>query len=216
MLASTSFVFASLIALANAHFQLQVPIPRGVFVEDNEPTFCDGYDNAVSNRSTFPISGGYFVLNSEHPSWTIGVNFSSSQNPQTFADFSAPVFPFAAETGEGLACFPLDLSSAGLTDGQNVTFQFVFDGTDGTLYQCADVTVSSTATLPADSTCNFTTGASASKTSGSATGSATAPPSSSSASTSSPPSAAVALSVPGTYLALLVGLVGAAAGAFIV
>ncbi|KAJ7275274.1 hypothetical protein B0H12DRAFT_968949, partial [Mycena haematopus] len=162
MLATTSLVFASLFALANAHFQLQVPIPRGVFVEDNEPTFCDGYNDAVTNRSTFPITGGYFVLNSEHTSWTIGVNLSTSQDPQTFQDFSLPVFPFASESGEGLACFPLDLSSAGLTNGQNITLEFVFDGSDGTLFQCADVTVSSTAQLPADSTCNFTTSASGS------------------------------------------------------
>ncbi|KAF7339665.1 hypothetical protein MSAN_02181500 [Mycena sanguinolenta] len=230
MLALTSLVFASLIALANAHFQLQVPAPRGNFVEDNEPNFCDGYNDAASNRTEFPMTGGYFVLNSEHVSWTsasffpssppidilttrlqVGVNLSTSQNPQQFQDFSVPVFPFASESGEGPACFPLDLSSAGLTNGQNITLEFVFDGSDGILYQCADLTVSTTATLPSDSTCNFTTGTSAS---GAAT--STAPAGSSSATTSSPPSAAVALSVPGTYLALLVGLVGAAAGAFIV
>ncbi|KAF8213305.1 hypothetical protein K438DRAFT_1707015 [Mycena galopus ATCC 62051] len=221
MLATTSLVLASFVALASAHFQLQVPLPRGVFVEDSEPTFCDGYDNAVSNRSTFPISGGYFVLNSEHTSWTIGVNVSTSQNPQQFSDFSMPVFPFASESGEGLKCFPIDLSSAGLTDGQNVTMQFVFDGSDGVLYQagfyCADVTVSTTAVLPADSTCNFTTGVSVSGSATKSGASATAPPSTSpSASASAPPSGAVAIGVPGGYLALLVALAGLAAGAAIV
>ncbi|KAF8213308.1 hypothetical protein K438DRAFT_1803759 [Mycena galopus ATCC 62051] len=208
MLATTSLIFASFVALASAHFQLQVPVPRGVFVMDSEPTFCDGYDNAVSNRSTFPISGGYFVLNSEHTSWTIGVNVSTSQNPQQFSDFSMPVFPFASESGEGLKCFPIDFLPP-----------FVFDGSDGILYQCADVTVSTTAVLPADSTCNFTTGVSVSGSATKSGASATAPPSTSpsaSASASAPPSGAVAIGVPGGYLALLVALAGLAAGAAIV
>lgn len=37
---TTAFIFASLVAAVNAHFQLQFPTPRGVFVEDDEPTFC--------------------------------------------------------------------------------------------------------------------------------------------------------------------------------
>jgi hypothetical protein len=39
-----AFVFALLGAAAvNAHFQLQFPPPRGVFVEDQEPNFCGMY-----------------------------------------------------------------------------------------------------------------------------------------------------------------------------
>ena len=81
------FLFALLAASVNAHFQLQYPPPRGVFDEDNEPTFCgtirqlhsifddvyfvlDGYLTAITNRSQFPLSGGFFSLNSEHPKWT--------------------------------------------------------------------------------------------------------------------------------------------------
>jgi len=217
MLASTSLVFASLIALANAHFQLQFPLPRGLFNEDNEPTFCDGYDNAAPNRTAFPITGGFFQLNSEHTSWTIGVNLTTKQDPEQFSDFSTTLFPFTQESGEGAACFNLDLSSAGVSDGQNVTIQVLFDGSDGKLYQCADLTISSTATVPQPSCSNFAI--SSGSPSGSATkssGSATAPAGSGSPSASSPPSGAIALGVPGAYLALLVGFVGAAVGAAIV
>ena len=84
--------FAALASFAigvSAHFQLQYPEPRGPFVEDDEPKFCgmlnltsheqcrtdcfglvDNYVNAVSNRTAFPLSGGYIILNSEHTSWT--------------------------------------------------------------------------------------------------------------------------------------------------
>ena len=31
---------------------------------------ADNYVNAVSNRSEFPLQGGFFTLNSEHPNWS--------------------------------------------------------------------------------------------------------------------------------------------------
>lgn len=40
---STAVFVASLAAVASAHFQLQYPTPRGVFVEDDEPTYCGMY-----------------------------------------------------------------------------------------------------------------------------------------------------------------------------
>ncbi|KAJ6534481.1 hypothetical protein DFH09DRAFT_890514, partial [Mycena vulgaris] len=158
---SKSLLFASLIALANAHFQLQFPPPRGVFVEDDEPTFCDGYDNAVSNRTVFPLTGGFFSLNSEHTSWTAGVTISTKADPATFDDFST-IVPFFQLTGEGVFCLQLDLSATnatGLTDGQNVTLEIVFDGGDGQLYQCADLTLSSSTKISLDISCKNTTSA---------------------------------------------------------
>ncbi|KAK7064421.1 hypothetical protein R3P38DRAFT_2824396 [Favolaschia claudopus] len=211
MLASTSFVLASLFGVAYSHFQLQFPAPRGKFVEDDEPTFCDGYDNPATNRTAFPITGGFFKLNSEHQTWTIGVNLTTNQNPQNFADFSTTLFPFVQKTGEGVSCFPLDLSSAGVQDGQNVTLQVVFDGSDGHLYQCADLTISAAA-KPSDSACNFAS----SSGSNTPSGSATAPPSQSSPSSSNPPNGALALGSRGALLALAVSVVGVAAGALVV
>ncbi|KAJ7112852.1 hypothetical protein C8R43DRAFT_856324, partial [Mycena crocata] len=145
---------ASLLAVARAHFQLQFPQPRGAFVEDDEPKFCDGYDNAASNRTVFPLSGGFFSINSEHPSWTAGVSLSTKAEPTTFQDFST-IVPFFRATGEGIFCLNLDLSktNASVTDGQNVTLEIVFDGGDGQLFQCADLTLSSTAKISSDITC---------------------------------------------------------------
>ncbi len=90
MHSAVAFLFALVSAVVvNAHFQLQFPTPRGVFNMDNEPTFCgyvmkyllanivliditsylDGYLNSVSNRTEFPLSGGFYSLNSEHTQW---------------------------------------------------------------------------------------------------------------------------------------------------
>lgn len=77
----------SFAAIASAHFQLQFPPPRGPFTAANEPTFCgvfrcwwnnypahcrplDGYNNPAANRTQFPLTGGFYSLNSEHPQWT--------------------------------------------------------------------------------------------------------------------------------------------------
>ncbi|KAF7789860.1 hypothetical protein EIP86_000808 [Pleurotus ostreatoroseus] len=62
-------VLSGLCAVVSAHFQLQYPPPRGVFVEKDEVTFCDNYATAVDNRTTFPLNNGFISLNSEHPLW---------------------------------------------------------------------------------------------------------------------------------------------------
>ncbi|KAK7694434.1 hypothetical protein QCA50_001620 [Cerrena zonata] len=173
--ASIAFLLGSL-SVASAHFQLQFPTPRGVFVEDDEPTFCDGYTTAATNRTTFPLTGGFFSLNSEHPTWTVGVIVSTAQNPSSFNNFSQAV-PFFETTGEGVFCFPIDLATSGvngIADGVNATLQIVFDGGDDKLYQCADVTLSSTATISSSVSCTNATGTGSSSASSSASGTSTA------------------------------------------
>jgi hypothetical protein len=86
MLFSTFALLTSAITAVNAHFHLYYPPPRGPFDADNEVNFCgnvarfssirdlmfaaDNYVNAVSNRSEFPLSGGYVTLRSGHPNWS--------------------------------------------------------------------------------------------------------------------------------------------------
>jgi len=166
-------VLAGLVAIANAHFQLQFPAPRGPFVEDNEPRFCDGYTNVTTNRTQFPMSGGYIALNSEHPKWTATVLVATSQDPTSFGDFKQSI-PFFQVNGEGQFCIPFNLSSTnvtGLSAGQNLTLQFEFDGGDGALFQCADITLANTVSL---ASCSNGTGVSTASGSSSATASSSA------------------------------------------
>ncbi|KAF8895051.1 hypothetical protein CPB84DRAFT_1656090, partial [Gymnopilus junonius] len=152
-------LLAALAGIVSAHFQLQFPPPRGVFVEVDEPKFCDNYLTPAPNRSLFPLSGGFFTLNSEHPSWTAGVLVSTLPDPTSFQNFSQ-VNTFFQVQGEGAFCIPLDLKSSnetGLTSGQNVTLQIVFSGGDGQLYQCADVTLSDNFTIPSSVACTNAT-----------------------------------------------------------
>jgi len=149
---------AVLATAVQAHFQMQYPIPRGPFVEDSEPTFCDGYNDAVNNRTVFPFSNGIINMNSEHPLWTAEVLISTYQDPNNFSYFNSSsgyqvVVPFFQQSGEGLYCFPIDIAAAavnvsGIQDGANVTIQVLFNGGDGNLYQCADLTLSANLTVP--------------------------------------------------------------------
>ncbi|RPD63158.1 hypothetical protein L226DRAFT_564447 [Lentinus tigrinus ALCF2SS1-7] len=182
---------AGLMTVVSAHFQLQYPPPRGDFVEDDEPTFCDGYVNSVSNRTTFPTSGGFISINSEHPSWTLGGILASVQNPTNFTQFEDSngnfqmFLPFFQTTGEGVYCVDVDLASSGISgikSGANVTLQFVFDGGDGQLYQCADVTLADNFTIPTSISCKNATDAAATPVSTSVAATGTSPSSSSSGS----------------------------------
>ncbi|TFK76872.1 hypothetical protein BDN72DRAFT_830040 [Pluteus cervinus] len=147
-------------SLVAAHFQLQFPPPRGPFVEDNEPNFCDGYLTPSDNRTTFSLANGFVTLNSEHPKWTFGVLLTTKNDSTSFNDFQQ-VLPFFQGTGEGPQCIPLNLTASpnatSLTTGEDVTLQFVYDGGDGQLYQCADVILSANATAPSNVTCTNST-----------------------------------------------------------
>ncbi|KAI6005080.1 hypothetical protein F5J12DRAFT_893171 [Pisolithus orientalis] len=181
MLPATLFPLV-LAAVANAHFQLQYPAPRGPFVAAQEPTFCDGYTDAVSNRTVFPLANGVVNFISKHTQWTAGVIVSTKQSPASFSDFNSSsgyqmAVQFFQSSGEGQYCFPMDLATSGVSgiqDGANVTIQVIYDGGDENLYQCADLTLSANATVPsnATSTCTNVT-ASASGTASASTSTAT-------------------------------------------
>ncbi|KAF5311836.1 hypothetical protein D9619_003325 [Psilocybe cf. subviscida] len=165
---SALYTIALLAATANAHFQLQFPPPRGSFNENNEPNFCDGYLTPSTNRTEFPLSGGFFTLNSEHPSWTAGVQVSTNANPQSFDNFQL-VNSFFKVNGEGQFCIPLDFkksNATSLTAGQNVTIQIVYTGGDGQLYQCADLTLADNFNISSSVACTNATGSASTAPSG--------------------------------------------------
>ncbi|KAM6497907.1 hypothetical protein JOM56_005855 [Amanita muscaria] len=174
---SLAVISVFFVAVANAHFLLDFPLPRGLFVDDQETNFCGGYANATTNRTAYPLAGGYFSIFSAHPQWTLGV-FLATDAANTFDDFKQ-IKPFFTQSGEGDFCFPLNFTSpnaTGLTNGENVTIQVVFDGGDGTLYQCADLTLSNTvqlsngSTSPCSNQTNTTTGSTGNSAAGLAVG----------------------------------------------
>ncbi|KAL9715733.1 hypothetical protein Ac2012v2_000175 [Leucoagaricus gongylophorus] len=154
--ALVSLVF---VALVNAHFQIAFPPPRGSFVAAEEPTFCDGFTNVTTNRTEFPLSGGFITLNSEHPHWSAAFYISNTTNPNSFNDFSQ-VNRFFQLDGEGSFCIPLDLAASnftGLQNGQNITIQMLYDGGDGNLFQCSDITLTNNTSSISSVSCTNST-----------------------------------------------------------
>ncbi|KDQ19849.1 hypothetical protein BOTBODRAFT_27273 [Botryobasidium botryosum FD-172 SS1] len=165
MFARAILTITALASIANAHFQLTFPQSRG-FTEDIEPNFCGGYPNPEA-RVPFPLGQAFFTINSEHPKANLIALISLNQDPTSLAQFNTtpsgqtipPLAPFTA-VGQGSFCIPVNvgaLNLAGVQSGTNATIQIQYDGGDGNLYQCADVTLSSTYTIPSNVSCTNST-----------------------------------------------------------
>ncbi|KAF9535573.1 hypothetical protein CPB83DRAFT_841987 [Crepidotus variabilis] len=166
MLKMLTLIFC-LIASASAHFHLLYPGPRGAFVAQNELQFCGNLPEVTTNRTTFPLSGGYINIQTGHPNWLLGVIISTDADPNTWEDFNIAgtnnqqfVKYYGKQANPGTYCIPLDLKAsgiAGVQEGSNVTIQAIFQGGDGNLYQCADLTLSANASPPSDQPCKNVT-----------------------------------------------------------
>ncbi|CDS12300.1 hypothetical protein LRAMOSA04495 [Lichtheimia ramosa] len=133
---------AATISAVSAHFQLNYPQTRG-FNEDNEPQApCGGFNN-VGSRTEFPLENGFVQINSGHTTYKYTVKVITSNNPSTsdFTGNNATVIGSGSRNYPGDAC--LTVSTNNGTDikaGTNATIQITYDGGDGSLYQCTDVT----------------------------------------------------------------------------
>ncbi|KAH8926943.1 hypothetical protein BT69DRAFT_1347631 [Atractiella rhizophila] len=136
---------------ALAHFTLDFPLSRG-FDDDIEPQFCGGFPN-VTGRTVFPLGPAPILFDSHHDAAKVEIIISPNPNPQNFSVFNVtssgatipPLKPFFDITNAGEFCINVDISSLGVSDfanGTNATIQVVYNGGDGPLYQCADVTLS--------------------------------------------------------------------------
>ncbi|EJD54612.1 hypothetical protein AURDEDRAFT_110183 [Auricularia subglabra TFB-10046 SS5] len=164
MRVASSTIALALASSAAAHFTLNYPETRG-FDEDKEPdAICGGFNTPSENRTQFPLKNGLIFISSHHPSATVFVSIALNDNPTSFDDFNATTSPGKGATvldffkidSEGDFCFDTDVSALGLADakdGTEATLNVIFNGGDGTLYQCADVILSSNATSPKESTC---------------------------------------------------------------
>ncbi|KAG8907765.1 hypothetical protein FRB99_002264 [Tulasnella sp. 403] len=143
-------------ASASAHFTLDYPQTRG-FDEDKEPQFCGGFP--VGSRSLFPLSGGMVDINSHHQSSEFVTLISFDANPTSFSEFNTTssgqnipfLIPFVKLQGTGTVCMPVNIAALniqGVTNGTNATIQVQFNGGDGNLYQCADVTLTTDSITP--------------------------------------------------------------------
>ncbi|KAI8967192.1 hypothetical protein BDF20DRAFT_908521 [Mycotypha africana] len=140
------FLLAALLSVqsALAHFQVTYPGSRG-FDENKEPTApCGGFDTVSAARAEVPLKDAFIEINSGHTSYSYVVNVLVNNNPST-ADFANTSQAVAVANGSRnypqAACLSLDLNkNSAIKAGTNGTIQIIYNGGDGELYQCADVT----------------------------------------------------------------------------
>ncbi|KZT39069.1 hypothetical protein SISSUDRAFT_1032926 [Sistotremastrum suecicum HHB10207 ss-3] len=148
-----SLLAASLVAAAvvRAHFTLDYPQTRGLIHADEPTPICGGFNN-VTNRTEFPLDAAEIQINSHHTLATVLIEVAVGiDDPSSFSQFNTtssgqtygPLVPFN-QIPEGPACYNVDISSLGLENAQNgtnATIVIIYDGGDGNLFQCADVTL---------------------------------------------------------------------------
>ncbi|KAI5210281.1 hypothetical protein E4T42_01435 [Aureobasidium subglaciale] len=161
----TQLLLGALLPLVSAHFNLVYPVARG-FDEDQLGQFPCGSQNTVSsNRTQFPITGAPIQLLMGHTSAKVEVFMALGNDPGS--NFNITLLPTFQERGPQNFCigagalqFPAGLN---ITDGMNATIQVVTNGDpSGGLYNCADITFTSTQLSTADysSHCQNSTGVS--------------------------------------------------------
>ncbi|CAE6454097.1 unnamed protein product [Rhizoctonia solani] len=201
MMMTRFFAMAALAASAAAHFTLDWPRTRG-FDEDIENQFCGGFSSAGA-RSPFPLGASGVLIDSHHDTANVIVLISFDANPQNITQFSnssngAQLTNFIKLEKQGEACLPVNIRSLGLSNvsnGTNATIQIQYDGGDGNLYQCADVTLLSDFTAPSNVTC--ASGATGTVSSTGAAATSTSPSGSGNGALTTQASAGLALGVAG-------------------
>jgi len=123
-------------------------------------SLTDGYTNATTNRTLFPLNDGIVSFKTGHPDFTsrfclvdyarskqivviVGFIVSTKAEASSFSDFNTSSgyqigVPFVKYSGSGQFCLPINLAKSGISgiqEGANVTVQVVFAGGDGNLYQ---------------------------------------------------------------------------------
>jgi hypothetical protein len=202
---TTITALAAFASLASAHFNLDFPKARD-FDEDKLGEFpCGSFNTPSDTRVSWPISGGQIALTMGHIEANVEVFIGLGNDPgSTFNTILRPIFQ---ETGLGDFCMTGFTIPDGLnvTEGTNATIQVVTNGDpDGGLYNCADITFSSTVALQGSDVCKNGTGVAASA----ATVSGMPNGTTSTATTTSGTAAAASSTKPGAASGLKVGISG--------
>ncbi|KAF4549986.1 Hypothetical protein D9617_19g102910 [Elsinoe fawcettii] len=147
-------ILAGLVPLAAAHWEMTYPAQRQTDNEDTMPQFpCGGINTVNSNRTQFPINGAPIQLNMGHTEYNVQVLLALGNDPgSAFNYVLVPTFtqegPDNFCIGGGAIRYPEGLN---ITEGTNATIQVVTNGDGGGgLYNCADITFTSTPLSTAD------------------------------------------------------------------
>ncbi|KAF1991651.1 NAC-domain-containing protein [Aulographum hederae CBS 113979] len=196
----------------SAHFQLTYPPSRG-FSEDTEVTFpCGGFNDIQSDRTQWPLTNGPVALDLEHTESRIQILLAMGNNPGEA--FNTVLVPTFMEQGPNDFCISITIpDNMNITAGTNATLQVVTNGDpDGGLYQCADITFTSTELSQSDfgDVCKNSTGVQTSANPGApnandSSDASSSPSPSGSATDSSPSATSTGLAAQATVVGWMIG-----------
>ncbi|KAL8925009.1 MAG: hypothetical protein Q9208_003693 [Pyrenodesmia sp. 3 TL-2023] len=138
-------IISFLTAVSSAHFTLDFPPARSSDDESQSTFPCGGHNSVASERTPFPLSGGPIQMTMGHDRSAVQVLIALG-NDATEA-FNTVLVPTTQEEGIGQFCLSnVQIpESLGVREGDNATIQVVTNGDPtGGLYNCADITFSST------------------------------------------------------------------------
>lgn len=127
----SALALLSLLPLTSAHFLLSWPPARG-FDDSTAPNFpCGGFDTVLSNRTTWPATGGPIQLDMHHTQTVIEVLIALGSDPGV--NYNIVMRPTFLQQGPrdfciGMVSVP---SSVNITEGMPATIQVVSNGDDG-------------------------------------------------------------------------------------
>jgi len=144
------FPLTSFLTLTSAHFKLEAPRGRGLN-EEILGTFPCGGQPLSSDRTQIPLSNPelFIALEMGHDQSAVQVLLALGSDPESH--FNITLIQTFRQVGLGSFCLPnvpitAAMLGAPLIDGLNATLQVVTNGDPkGGLYNCADLTFSSTA-----------------------------------------------------------------------
>lgn len=163
---SRAILASSLLGLASAHFQLTWPASRGFDDEKTVNFPCGGFETPSAERQPIPLTGSFPIQLSMEHTGVRGMVVLALGNEPTGDDYTIVLRQPFQETGPENFCIgdvtlPVGLN---ITEGTNATIQVVTNGDpNGGLYQCGDITFTSTALSQNDynSHCTNSTGVTA-------------------------------------------------------
>ncbi|KAK3080200.1 hypothetical protein LTS18_002864 [Coniosporium uncinatum] len=157
---STLSTVALLSSLASAHFTVNYPYWRGSSFDEGKSQWswpCANVTQELSanNRTAWPLTGGSLNLKVSHP-WAYTYVTLGLGNEVT--SFNVSLLDHFNQTGNGTFCIPqlgaAQLAELGVQEGTNASLQVVQINEHGNaLYNCADITFSSTATTLSGDAC---------------------------------------------------------------
>jgi len=129
-------LFALVLTVVDAHFQMIYPPATRGFDESKEPLApCGGFDIPANDRISMPRAS-FMTIDSGHVSYSYIIKALYNENP-SINDFNAANLRQLSDGTRAYpqtACLPFEFGSD-VQDGTKATLQIVYNGGDGLLYQ---------------------------------------------------------------------------------